>query len=478
MNDIEHYDIVVFGGGKAGKTLAMDQAAAGKRVAMVEAGMIGGACINIACIPTKALIRSAQIVETARRAEEMGLVRAGPAKTVMGRVAARTAEVVAGMVEINRHAFEASGLELVLGWGRFTEPRVIEVATEAGPRRVTGERIYLDLGTRAAIPPIPGLREAAPLTHVEALTLDVLPSRLLVVGGGYIGMELSQAFHRLGSEIVVIEGGRQLAAREDADVAAAIQDQFAEDGIELALEARIAEVAGRSGEEASVRLADGQAFTGSHLLVAAGRQPMTGGIGLELAGVELDARGFIRVDERLQTSAPGIWAMGEAAGSPMFTHIALDDYRVAKSGIAGGTRTTSGRMVPYCVFIEPEFARVGLSEAEARQAGIAYRLATLPMDAVPRARTLGERTGFMKALVAADGDRIVGFAMLGAQAGEVMAVVQMAMLGGLPFTALRDGILAHPTLAEGLNMLFAKVGPAGEPLARRPVSAVARMAAE
>ncbi len=474
MNDIERYDIVVFGGGKAGKTLAMDQAAAGKRVAMVEAGMIGGACINIACIPTKALIRSAQIIETAHRAKEMGLVRTRPATTAMSRVAARTAEVVAGMVEINRHAFEASGLDLVLGWGRFTESRVIEVATEAGPRRVTGERIYLDLGTRAAIPPIPGLREAAPLTHVEALTLDALPARLLVVGGGYIGMELSQAFRRLGSEVVVIEGGRQLAAREDADVAAAIQDQFAEDGIELALEARIAEVTGRSGEEVSVRLADGQAFTGSHLLAAAGRQPMTGGIGLELAGVELDARGFIRVDERLQTSAPGIWAMGEAAGSPMFTHIALDDYRVAKSGIAGGTRTTAGRMVPYCVFIEPEFARVGLSEAEARQAGIAYRLATLPMDVVPRARTLGERKGFMKALVAADGDRIVGFAMLGAQAGEVMAVVQMAMLGGLPFTALRDGILAHPTLAEGLNMLFATVSPAGE----QPVPAVARMAAE
>ena len=477
----ERYDIVVFGGGKAGKTLAMNQAGAGKRVAMVEAGMIGGSCINIACIPTKALIRSAQIVEMVRRAEETGLVRAGPATTAMGRVAARTAEVVAGMVEITRHAFEASGLELLLGWGRFTEPRVIEVATAAGPRRVTGERIYLDLGTRAAIPPIPGLREAAPLTHVEALTLDVLPARLLVIGGGYVGMELAQAFRRLGSEVVVIESGRQLAAREDADVAAAIGDQFAEDGIGLALEARIAEVTGRSGEEVTVRLADGQAFTGSHLLAAAGRQPMTGGIGLELAGGELDARGCIRVDERLQTSAPGIWAMGEAAGSPMFTHIALDDYRVAQSGIvggiAGGTRTTAGRMVPYCVFIEPEFARVGLSEAEARQAGIAYRLATLPMDVVPRARTLGERKGFMKALVAADGDRILGFAMLGAQAGEVMAVVQMAMLGGLPFTALRDGILAHPTLAEGLNMLFAAVGPAGEPLARKPV-AVARLAAE
>jgi probable pyridine nucleotide-disulfide oxidoreductase len=207
----------------------------------------------------------------------------------------------------------------------------------------------------------------------------------------------------------------------------------------------------------AIRLGDGRSFTGSHLLVGAGRQPMTRDIGLGIAGVELDARGFIKVDERLQTTAPDIWALGEAAGSPMFTHVALDDYRVAKSGILGGSRTTTGRLVRYCVFIDPEFARVGLSEAEPKKAGIPYRLATLPMDMVPRARTLAERKGFMKALVAVDDDRILGFGILGAQAGEVTGVVQMAMLGGLPFTALRDGIITHPTLAEGLNMLFADV---------------------
>jgi pyruvate/2-oxoglutarate dehydrogenase complex dihydrolipoamide dehydrogenase (E3) component len=460
MNNIETYDILVFGGGKAGKTLAMDQATAGKRVAVVEEGMIGGSCINIACIPTKALVRSAQLASLARRAEEFGLIRTGPVAVDMGRVAARTAAVVAGMVEYNRQAFRASGFELVLGRGHFVEPRVIEVTTEGGPRHLTGERIYLNLGTKADIPAIPGLHEAVPLTHVEALTLDVLPRRLLVIGGGYVGMELSQAFRLLGSEVVVIERGGQLAGREDADVAAAIASRFAEDGIEVAFEARITRVAGRSGEAVTVQLADGRTLTGSHLLVAVGRKPMTAGIGLDLAGVQLDARGFIRVDEHLRTSAPDIWAMGDVAGSPMFTHISLDDYRVAKSGITGGTRTTAGRMVPYCVFIEPEFARVGLSETEAREQDISYRLATLPMDVVPRARTLSERKGFMKALVAGASDRILGFAMFGAQAGEVMAVVQMAMLGGLPFTALRDGILAHPTLAEGLNMLFATVRPA------------------
>jgi len=469
---VEHYDILVFGGGKAGKTLAMDQATAGKNVAMVEAGMIGGSCINIACIPTKALVRSAQVAELVRRSKAFGVVRDEEAVAVdMRRVAARTADVVAGMVEYNRQAFKASGFELVLGWGRFVAPRVIEVATEGGTRRLTGERIYLDLGTRAALPPINGLIEAAPLTHVEALMLDVLPTTLLVIGGGYIGMEMAQAFRHLGSKVVVVESGRQLAAREDSDVAAAIQGLFTDDGIELALDARIAEVTGRSGDAVTVRLDDGRAFNGSHLLVAAGRQPMTADIGLELAGVVLDARGFIKVDERLQTSAPGIWALGEVAGSPMFTHVSLDDYRVAKSGIVGGTRTTTGRLIPYCVFIDPEFARVGLSEKDARQAGIDYRLATLSMDVIPRARTLSERKGFMKALIAADDNRILGFAMLGAQAGEVMAVMQMAMLGSLPFTALRDGILTHPTLTEGLNMLFSNVGlPSDQVAAHRPAA--------
>ena len=281
----------------------------------------------------------------------------------------------------------ASGFELVLGWGRFVEPRVIEVTTDSGTRRLTGERIYLDLGTQAAIPPIPGLVEASPLTHVEALLLDVLPRRLLVLGGGYIGMEMAQAFQRLGSEVVVIEGGAHLAAREDGDVADAIQALFEADGIELMLGARAVQVDGRSGEGVTLQLADGRSLTGSHLLVAAGRRPRTDDIGLDLAGVMLDTRGFIVVDDRLRTTADGIWALGEVAGSPMFTHVALDDYRVAKSGIVGGERTTTGRLIPYCVFIDPEFARVGLNEKEARVSGTPYRLAILPMDVVPRART-------------------------------------------------------------------------------------------
>ncbi len=457
MVPIERYEILILGGGKAGKTLAMDQARGGRRVAVVEAGMIGGSCINVACIPTKTLVRSAAVAALVRRSGAFGVSSEAPSID-MGRVSGRTAEVVAGMVAANAKAFAESGFDLVLGWGRFVEPRVIEVAGEGGTRRLTGERIFLNLGTRAAIPPIPGLREAVPLTHVEALALDVLPSHLVVIGGGYIGLEMAQAFRHLGAEVTIIERGPQLAAREDADVASAIQGLFQADNVALALDARVARVSGRSGESVTVELEDGRCVNGSHLLVAAGREPMTREIGLELAGVTLDAHGFIEVDEHLATRAPGIWALGEAAGSPMFTHVSLDDYRIAKSGIEGGSRTTRSRIVPYCVFIEPEFARVGLSERDAQRAGIAYRLARLPMDAVPRARTLSEREGFMKALVG-DDDSILGFAMLGVQAGEVMTAVQMATLGGLPYTALRDAILAHPTLAEGLNLLFSAVGP-------------------
>ena len=454
----EKYDIVVLGGGKAGKTLAMDRAKAGQNVCLIEIGMIGGACINIACIPTKTLVRSAGVVDLVRHAAPFGAVTEGVGVN-MPRITARTAEVVQGMVDYHFKLFAASGLHLLLGTGRFIEPRVIEVTGHDGSvRRVTAPRIYVNLGTTAAIPAVTGLAKAAPLTHVEALKLDAVPERLLVLGGGYIGMELAQAFRRLGSEAVIIEHGAQLAAREDGDVATAIQKLFVEDGIELALNATPIRVDGKSGESVTVTLDNGAFLTGSHLLVAAGRTPRTAGVGLEVAGVELDARGFIKVDEHLQTTALGIWGLGEGAGSPMFTHVLMDDYRVAKSGITGGTRSTAGRLIPYCVFIDPEFARIGLSERQAHDAGIAYRLATLPIAMIPRAQTLAERKGFMKALVGEDG-HILGFAMLGAQAGEVMTSVQIAMLGGLDFTALRDGIIAHPTLAEGLNMLFSNLPP-------------------
>ncbi|MDO9368448.1 MAG: FAD-dependent oxidoreductase [Sphingopyxis sp.] len=452
----ETFDIIILGGGKAGKTLSMDQARAGKRVAMIERGLIGGSCINIACIPSKTLIHSAHVHARSHSARAYGTRTAG--RLDMAAVARRTAEVVAEMVDLNQKGFDASGLELVLGWGRFVEPRIIEVDSEDGMRRLTAPAIYLNLGTTAAIPPIPGLIEARPLTHVEALGLDTVPRRLLVLGAGYIGLELGQAYRRLGAEVMIIDQASQIAAREDPEIAAEMQQALEQDGVEFLLGAGVRSVAGRSGDDVVLTLADGSTLAGSHLLVATGRRPMTRDIGLDIAGVELDDRGFVKTDAELRTSAEGIWALGEVAGTPMFTHASLDDYRVVKSAMAGGSHVTSGRVIPYCVFIDPEMARIGLSEKEARAADVSFRVATLAMDLVPRARTLGERRGLMKLLVG-DDDHILGFTMVGAQAGEVMTAVQMAMLGNLPFTVVRDAIIAHPTLAEGLGMLFAKIAP-------------------
>jgi pyruvate/2-oxoglutarate dehydrogenase complex dihydrolipoamide dehydrogenase (E3) component len=461
MEKIEQFEYVFLGGGKGGKTLAMELAKSGKRVAVVERGMIGGSCINVACIPTKALIQTARLIHAAREAEQLGATpqRAGlDLKLVHQRVRA----VVDSMVDLNLTAFNKSGFDLLIGNGRFIAPRTIEVTLADGQRRIIeGEHAFINTGTTAAVPDIEGLRDAAPLTHVEALELESLPEHLIVFGGGYIGLELAQAFRRLGSRVTLLQEAPRVATREDEDVTAAIEAALAHEGIEVRVNARAARVSGRSGQSVVVTLENGSSVNGTHILVAVGRTPNTRNIGLDAAGVELDARGFIKTDERLATTAPNTWAIGEVAGTPMFTHASLDDYRVLKSSLAGGTLTTRNRVIPYALFIEPELGRVGLNEAEAKAQGIAVRVAKLPMAAVPRARTNGETTGFMKALVAADSDEILGFTMLGSQAGEVVSTVQMAMLGKLPYTAVRDAILTHPTIAEGLNLLFGAV-PARE----------------
>ncbi|MEA3021375.1 MAG: hypothetical protein QOK01_227, partial [Alphaproteobacteria bacterium] len=362
---------------------------------------------------------------------------------------------------VHKTRFAVDGLDFILGEGRFVAPRTIEVRlAQGGIRRLEGERVFLNLGTHAAIPDIPGLSGAAPLTHVEALELDRLPAHLIVLGGGYVGLEMAQAFRRFGSRVTVIDQAAQLAPREDPDVAEAVRAIFADDGIDVVLEAAIEAIGGRSGDQVKVRLrtpAGQREIDGSDLLVALGRTPNTHGIGLESAGVELDLRGYVKTNERLETTAPGVWAMGECAGSPQFTHVAYDDFRVVRDNLAGHSRTTRDRLIPTCMFIDPELGRVGLGEAEAKRHGIAVRVARLPMSSVLRARATGETRGFMKALVDARSDRILGFTMLGAGAGEVIAAVQTAMLAGLPYTALRDAILTHPTMAEGLGVLLAGV---------------------
>lgn len=435
----------------------MELAKSGKRVAVVEEGMIGGSCINVACIPSKALIQTARMMHAVQSAD---ILKGGTrdAKVDMTQVHRRVREVVDGMVDINAKAFEASGFDLILGSGRFVGPRRIQVAMNDGRERVVeGVHVFINTGTFAAIPDVPGLRDAAPMTHVDALELDSLPEHLIVIGGGYIGLEMAQAFRRLGSNVTVVQEAPRVAMREDADVTDAIESILASEGIDVRVSVKPLQVSGRSGQSVTIELSDGTRVTGTHLLVATGRVPRTAGIGLDVAGVALDERGFIKVDERLATSAPNTWAIGEVAGTPMFTHASFDDYRVLKSQLAGGNLTTRDRVIPYAMFIEPELGRVGINESDAQRQGIAVRVAKLPMASVPRARTTGDTHGFMKAIVDTQTDRILGFTMLGSNAGEVVATVQMAMLGNLPYTAIRDAILSHPTIAEGLNMLFAKI---------------------
>src|SRR5712691_5251178 len=460
MSSLECFQNVVFGGGEAGKYIAWELARWGQRVAVVEQGLIGGSCPNIACLPSKNVIHSAKVVELVRHAATFGL-RLGPWTVDMAGVRQRKREMVDGMIAIHKVRFAADGLEFILGEGRFVAPRTVEVRrAQGGIRHLEGERVFLDLGTRAAVPDISGLTGAAPLTHVEALELDRLPSHLIVLGGGYVGLEMAQAFRRFGSRVTVIEQAPQLAPREDPDVAEAIRAIFADDGIDVILEAAIDAIDGRSGDQVGVRLrtpTGERKIDGSDLLVSLGRTPNTRGIGLESAGVELDLRGYVKVNERLETTAPEVWAMGECAGSPQFTHVAYDDFRVVRDNLAGRSRTTRDRLIPYCMFIDPELGRVGIGEAEAKRLGIAIRVARMPMNSVLRARTIGETRGFMKALIDARSDRILGFTMLGSGAGEVIAAVQSAMLAGLPYTELRDAILTHPTMAEGLSVLLTGV---------------------
>jgi pyruvate/2-oxoglutarate dehydrogenase complex dihydrolipoamide dehydrogenase (E3) component len=460
VSSIEKHDVLIVGGGKAGKTLAADLGRAGHDVVLVERGMIGGTCINVGCIPSKAFIRSAQVAELASRAGAFG-IRGEGGTSDMPSVRAYKRSVVAGMVELNWNNLHGTlGDRFILGQASFVAPRTVEVLpNDGGPvRRVAGEKLFINLGARPALPPVPGLLDAGPLTSESAMELDRLPEHLLVVGGGYIGVELGQAFRRLGSRVTIVQRNAHLLPSEDADVSQAIEACFGEEGIDVVPRAEVLAVAGRSGERVELRLrvaGEERVLRGSHLLVAVGRTPLTKRIGLESAGVELDANGYIRVNDRLETTAPLTWAMGDSAGSPQQTHVALDDYRIVKANVfGGGDRRTSDRLIPHTVFIDPELGRVGLTEREARSLGLPIKVAKVPVSVIPRARTLAETKGFLKAIVHAESNQILGFAMLATAAGEVTAVVQTAMLARLPYTALRDAVLAHPTMAEGLNYLF------------------------
>ncbi|WP_068468845.1 dihydrolipoyl dehydrogenase family protein [Candidatus Protochlamydia phocaeensis] len=458
----EAYDVVVFGSGEGGKYIAWNLAKQGQKVAVIERKYIGGSCPNIACLPSKNIIHSAKVASLFFRSPEFGITKDN-CKINMQAVRERKRQMVNGLVNMHIDLFKKNGAELIVGEGKFIGPKTIQVTDAQGKaRHLTGKKIILSTGSRTAMENIPGLKEAKPLTHIEALELDHIPDHLIVIGGGYIGLELAQAMRRFGSKVTIIERNERLVHREDKDVSEALQDLFKDEGIDFIPNAHVASVEGISGQSVKVHLAQSnRTIEGTDLLVATGRTPNTAGIGLELTEVELTDKGHIKVNERLETTAPDIWAVGDCAGSPHFTHIAFDDFRIVLENMNGGNRIKTGRQVPYCMFIDPELARIGLSETEAKAQGIPYRLAKIPMSQVLRTRTLSETRGFMKALIDAKTDKILGFTVFGVGAGEIMASVQIAMLGGLPYTTLRDAIFTHPTLIEGLIPLFSAV-PAAE----------------
>jgi pyruvate/2-oxoglutarate dehydrogenase complex dihydrolipoamide dehydrogenase (E3) component len=459
----EEFDLVILGGGTGSTIAAWTFAGEGKRVAVVERKYIGGSCPNIACLPSKNIIHSAKVASYFRHGKEFGITLDGFAIDMVG-VRERKRRMVHSLNDMYMENYRNTGAEFILGTGRFLAPRTVEVTLADGTtRQLRGANVIVSTGTRAALEKIPGLAEAKPLTHIEALELDEIPEHLLVIGGGYVGVELSQAMRRFGSKVTIVDRNGRLMSKEDPDVCEALGSLLADEGIDVLLNAGIKQVSGKSGDSVSVVVEQNgteKALKGSHILVATGRNPNTKGLGLELTGVELTERGYIKVNERLETTAPGVWAIGEVAGSPQFTHISIDDFRVVHANLTGRNRVTTGRQVPYCLFTDPELAHIGLSETEAEAQGIAYRLFKVPMETNLRARTLSETRGFVKALVEADNDRILGFTAFSVGAGEILATVQIAMIAGLPYTALRDAVLTHPTLAEGLTALFSSVASA------------------
>jgi pyruvate/2-oxoglutarate dehydrogenase complex dihydrolipoamide dehydrogenase (E3) component len=455
----ERLDAIIIGTGQAGKPLAGALAGAGWKTAIIERGRVGGTCVIDGCTPTKTMIASARVAHLARRAADYG-VRVGGVEVDLAAVRQRKREVVDDFSTASERDMQSHAtLELVFGDARFVGASEVEVRlNDGGTRRLAAERIFINAGARPSVLPIPGLAAVPYLDSTSILELAELPGHLVVLGGGFIGLEFAQMFRRFGAGVTVVEQADRIAGREDADVAEAITRILRDDGIAVHTAMEAASVEAFEGGGVVVRTrCDGQDYTlrGSHLLVSAGRTPNTDSLDLDAAGIETDERGYIRVNERLETNVPGVFALGDIAGSAPFTHVAYDDYRVVRSNLLdGGSRTTADRPTPYTVFIDPQLGRIGLSEREAREQGHEVRVAKMPMTRAARAIETDETRGLMKAVVDAKTDRILGAAVLGVEGGEVMSVLQVAMMGDLPYTAIRDGVFAHPTLTESLNTLF------------------------
>lgn len=454
----QHYDAIVIGSGQAGTPLCTALAGAGLRTAIIEKEHIGGTCVNEGCTPTKTMVASARVAYLARRGANYG-VHSGAIEIDMERVRQRKREIVASFRDGSQGRIETTpNLDLIFGTAHFLSPSSISVHLKDGSEKtLTADKFFINAGARPTIPQLDDLAHVAFLDSTSIMELDRVPEHLLVLGGGYVGLEFGQMFRRFGSRVTVIQSGAQLLNREDPDVAAEVAKTLDEDGISVLLNATATAVKqSDAGIQIDVRSPNGsQSISGSHLLVATGRTPNSDSLKLEAAGVKADSHGFIQVNEKLETTTPGIYALGDIKGGPAFTHISYDDFRIIRTNlIEKGNATTAGRMVPYTVFIDPQLGRIGLSESEARAQGKNIRIAKMPMSGVARALEVDETRGFMKVVVDADTDQILGAAVLGIEGGEIMAMLQLSMMGKLPYTTLRDAVFAHPTLAESLNNLF------------------------
>jgi pyruvate/2-oxoglutarate dehydrogenase complex dihydrolipoamide dehydrogenase (E3) component len=459
MTSPDHYKAIVIGSGQGGTPLCRSLAEAGLRTALVERSHIGGTCINEGCTPTKTMIASGRVAYLAGRGKDYG-VQTGEIRIDMERVRQRKRDIVDSFRNGGQKRLEkTANLELIFGEASFTGPKTLSVRVKNGVQRtISADRIFINAGARPSVPKLEGVEQVPFLNSTSIMELDAVPEHLLVLGGGYVGVEFGQLFRRLGGRVTVVQSGAQLLAGEDADVAEEVASILKQEGMEVLLGSRAERVSKSSaGIRLTVRTADGpRTLEGSHILVAAGRTPNTGSLNVGAAGITTDQRGFIRVNGKLETNVEGVYALGDIKGGPAFTHISYDDFRVLRTNlIEKGSASIENRMLPYTVFIDPQLGRIGMTEAEARAQKRKYRVAKMPMNYVARALEVDESRGFMKAIVDSESDQLLGAAVLGIEGGEIMAMLQLAMMGRLPYTTLREGIFAHPTLAESLNNLFA-----------------------
>jgi pyruvate/2-oxoglutarate dehydrogenase complex dihydrolipoamide dehydrogenase (E3) component len=455
----ENFDVIAIGTSQGGRFLPVDLAKAGNKVALVERGKLGGVCVNTGCTPTKTMVASARLAYQARRGAEYG-VRIGPVSVDLAAVLERKRAMVAGARQNYASRLALDGLHLIDGEAHFTGPTTLDVAlTDGRTRQISAPVIVIDTGTRPRPLAINGSGDVSVLDSTSIMELDELPEHLIILGGGYIGLEFGQMFRRFGSEVTIIQSAARLMMIEDQDVSDEVAAILRDDGIRVLTSSMPVSVIAADGDRVllTVRTPQGeQQLVGSHLLSAIGRVPNTEALTPEAAGIRLDDRGFIEVNEYLEASVPGVYAMGDVKGGPAFTHLSYDDYRILHANLIRHEKaSTRDRVVPYTVFIDPQLGRVGMTEREARAQGRAIRVAKLPMNAVVRAIETGETRGFMKAVVDADSGQILGCAVLGVEGGEIMTMIQVAMLGKLTYTAMADAVFTHPLMAEGLNTLFA-----------------------